>query len=529
LYVVITQAYLLIVLVLRGVGVNLRMAGSGIAPPRLLVLSFALVCLAGAGLLMLPRATPVGVDALTPIDALFTSVSATCVTGLVVRDTGLEFDLFGQAVILVMIQLGGLGIMLFGTVLALLSGRVLGVRESVALGQAVGAETVGSLGRVARFIVAATLAAEAIGAALLYPVFATLPDAAGQPLPPGQAVWHSVFHSVSAFCNAGFSLYGRSLMHGVREGWPTAIRETYAVMGVIAPLIVLGGLGFPVLRDLGRLVRKLVLHLLRRVGKGRPRPTSLDPAGQASGVRLRLSLHSRMVLVTSAVLIVLGAAVLLMVEPTGGELRVIGRVPHAAAGELPGGEGLGTTWLTRVRAAVFQSITARTAGFNTIDMAELSAAGKLWMCALMTIGGSPASTAGGMKTMVVALLALTAWSSLRGRPAVEAFHRTVSHDLVRKAVTLAVLYLLLVLIVTLLLCVEMRGHDLVDLLFEACSACGTVGLSTGVTANLTFSSKIVIIAAMFVGRLGTLTMLLAFSRRMKPVEYAYPGEDVVIG
>jgi trk system potassium uptake protein TrkH len=204
-------------------------------------------------------------------------------------------------------------------------------------------------------------------------------------------------------------------------------------------------------------------------------------------------------------------------------------VPQAAAGELPGGEGLGTTWLTRVRAAVFQSITARTAGFNTIDMAELSAAGKLWMCALMTIGGSPASTAGGMKTMVVALLALTAWSSLRGRPAVEAFHRTVSHDLVRKAVTLAVLYLLLVLIVTLLLCVEMRGHDLVDLLFEACSACGTVGLSTGVTANLTFSSKIVIIAAMFVGRLGTLTMLLAFSRRMKPVEYAYPGEDVVIG
>ncbi len=507
LYVIITQAYILLALTVRAMNVNLRFAGSGIPPSWLLIGSFAVLCLAGSGLLMLPAAAPppdsVHFRITYYTDALFTAVSATCVTGLIVRDTGLEWAPFGQAVILLLIQLGGLGIMMFGTLLALLVGKGLGLRQSNTLGQVLGTQ-VGSLGRVVRFVVSTTLVMEAIGAVAMYPMFRQTVGATGEPLSAGQAAWYSVFHSISAFCNAGFSLYAGSLTH---------VRSQVQVLGVFAPLIVIGGLGFPVLQDLAGNARVLLRSVFHRAGLlGRRQLfTSHTP---------RFSLHTKIVLVTTAILIVTGAAGLLLLEPS------------SAVGSSGNGPSFGLAGLSgwpRIREAIFQSVTARTAGFNTIDMAHLSSAGQLWMCLLMVIGGSPASTAGGMKTVTFALLVGSAYCMLRKRNELELFRRRIGSEMFRKVATLALLYIGLLTIVTLLLCRTMRGYPFMDLLFEACSACGTVGLSTGITGKLNEPGKYIIMAGMFLGRVGPLTMLLALAARVRPVRYSYATEDVVIG
>ena len=509
LYVIITQAYILVTLVLRGLGVNLMFAGSGIHPTWLLIGSFAFFCIAGSALLMLPTATqPDYPGDLKPrisyLDALFTATSATCVTGLVVRDTGADFTMFGQVVILVLIQLGGLGIMVFGTMLAVMVGKALSARGSTALGEMVGAEGIGILRRTIVFVLITTFAVEALGAVMLHPMFSGAPDGNGGVLSGAMAWWFSIFHSISSFCNAGFSLYGRNMMAGVGQTeWAQPLRDSWRILGVMAPLIVLGGLGFPVLQDcavyaLGLLRRgvKLLTSGLRAASR-LPRPT--------------LTVHSKIILTTSAALLVLGAVVLLAVEPPAG-------------GE---GDWSGMAVGGRIREAVFQSVTARTAGFNTIEMSELSNAGKLWLCGLMVIGGSPAGTAGGMKTATFALMLVTAYCVLRRRREVEVFRRSIAAELVQKAVALAVLYMLLVVVVTLLLCVAMRGEHFINVLFEACSACGTVGLTTGITGK-TEMSKVVTIAAMFIGRLGPITLLLALTSKIKKVDYAYPRESIVI-
>lgn len=528
LYVIITQVYVLTALILRGVGVNIRLAGSGIPPARLLVGSFVVLCICGSGLLMLPAAVDedsyFGWDY---IDALFTATSATCVTGLVVQDTGTHFTVFGQGVILVLIQLGGLGIMLFGTVLAVLAGKELSLRSSDTLGHMLAVETMGGLKRVAGFVVAAAFAFELVGAVMLYPMFAASWDGNGLPLSAGRAVWHSVFHSVSAFCNAGFALYGNNMMHGVPEGWSQPLRAHWQLYGVLAPLIVLGGLGFPVLHDCGAYLRTLGKRLWRF---GMPRTIA---TASAMPPRYGLSLHSRIVLTTSAVLLVLGAVVLLAFESVPRTpARTVGRTgifPSDTSGTHLSALSRGG----RVKEAVFQSITARTAGFNTIDVKALSPASKLCLCGLMTIGGSPAGTAGGMKTVTLAVLVLTAYCMVRRRPGVEAFRRSIAADVVRKAATIAVLYLMLLLTVALLLCVATGWTDrFMDLLFEASSACGTVGLSTGVSGGLGRGAelaKIVIIGGMFVGRIGPLTLLLALTRKLRDVTYSYPSENVIIG
>jgi len=294
-YLVITQAYILLSLVLRGVSVNMDFASSGLPPSWLLIGSFLVLCLAGSGLLMLPAATPPNHQPVIHYDdALFTAVSATCVTGLIVRDTGKDFTFFGQAVILGLIQVGGLGIMLFGTFLALVVGRGLSVRSSTALGEMIGTQSVGQLGRIAMFVIVMTLTAEAIGAVLLYPMFAA---GQGSHIPAAaEAAWQATFHSISAFCNAGFSLYGNNMMEGVSDGWQAPFRQRWQMLGVMGPLIVLGGLGFPVVQDSASYIWGTIKRLLSP--KNQPRP--------------RLSLHSKLVLTTSAVLLVLGAAGLML-------------------------------------------------------------------------------------------------------------------------------------------------------------------------------------------------------------------------
>ena len=510
LYVIITQAYILISLVLRGLGVNLMFAGSGIHPMWLLIGSFAFFCIVGSLLLSLPTATPAEYPGdqkarIGYLDALFTATSATCVTGLVVVDTGGDFTIFGQVVILALIQLGGLGIMVFGTMLAAMVGKALSARGSSALGEMVGTEGIGQLRRTIVFVLFTTFAVEVLGAIMLHPMFAGSPGSDGEILSGAMAWWYSIFHSISSFCNAGFSLYGRNMMAGVGEAdWIVPLRSSWRVMGVMAPLIVLGGLGFGVLQDCAVYLRVLLRRGVKLFTAGLRAATHLP--------RPVLTVHSKIILSTSAALLVLGAVVLLAVEPFG-----------QAEGDW---SSMGTG--QRIREAIFHSVSARTAGFNTIDMSELSNAGKLWLCGLMVIGGSPAGTAGGMKTATFALLMVTAYCVLRQRSEVEIFRRSIAAELVQKAVALAVLYLLLVIVVTLLLCVTMRGEHFINVLFEACSACGTVGLSTGITGK-TEMSKVVTIAAMFIGRLGPITLLLALASKIKKVNYAYPRESIVIG
>ncbi len=525
LYVAIAQGYILVHLALRAVSMNLRFAGSKVHPTWLLIGSFLVLICVGTGLLMLERSVPVDKSPMTFVDALFTATSATCVTGLIVRDTGADFSPFGQGVILFLIQSGGLGIMLFGTVFALVLGKHLSVRGTSAMGQMLGSDRPGEIRRIAMFVVLITFAFEILGALLFYPMFTRTTDSSGCDLTTTGAIWNSAFHSISSFCNAGFSLYTRNMFQGVEDGWDNPLRNHWQVMGVMAPLIVLGGLGFPVLQDCARYVRDALKRLLRRLRRRR------HPG------RAHLTLHSRIVLTTSAVLIVLGAVVLLLVEPAPKPRQVL---PGAIGGHplvrravvIDEGDWAHLPRLRRTREAMFQSITARTAGFNTISMDQLSDSGKLWICWLMMIGGSPAGTAGGVKTVTVALLVLTAYCAVRKRNELEVFKRAISVEILRKAVTLAVLYMGLVAVITLLLCVTEAGGDrftFIDRFFEACSACGTVGLSTGVTTSLHHAGKYVIVAGMFIGRLGPLTLLIALTSGLRHVRYSYPQENVVIG
>lgn len=448
-------------------------------PSFVFVCSFALLVLAGAGALMLPAATPAN-DPITPIDALFTSTSAVCVTGLIVRDTASEFTPFGQTVILILIQLGGLGILLFGALLAMVLGSSLGFRELQATGGSGGAPLVRRLLVVIPLL---TIAIESIGAAALY--FGWPGSWTGAPpmVEGGDRLFHSVFFSVSAFCNAGFATTPNSLQ-GLRFDWTSHI--------VIAALITLGGLGFPVLAELIRAARNFT----------RPRL-------QGARLRRRLNLHTKIVLSASLVLYIAGVVGIFLARTE------------------QGGQPMGSALLD----AHFFSVSARTAGFDTVAPADLGPFSRMVLIFLMFIGGSPGSTAGGVKTVVAAVLIFGVWSTILGRTRVEAFRRTIPDALVKQAAALIVLGLVTVIAISsVLLAVEGKNFPFNDLVFEAVSACGTVGLSTGVTPHLGATAKIAVIAGMFLGRVGPLAVfvsLVAVARRHK-ARYTYPSEDLVI-
>lgn len=503
----VAQVYILFSLVLRAMGLNVRIADAGIHPAWLLIGSFSGAALIGSGLLMLPVAVPADSPPLYYIDALFTSTSAVCVTGLVVRSTATEFTLYGQAVILLLFQAGGLGIMIFGTSLALLVGRGMSMRHSHAMGVMLATERHGDLGKLAAFVVLVTLVLELIGALFLVPMFLGTTSAAGHEIGYGGAIWRAVFHSASAFCNAGFDLQGDSLI---------SFRQEWQLMGVVAPLIILGGIGFPVMQDVWTSLRAWV---------GRVRTSSKMPWRM-----FKLSLHSKIVLSTSLVLIVGGAAAIAVTQAAVSNKDLAERAHIKGAGSDIRNEWDGLTPMETVRDSLFQSISGRTAGFNTVNIGQLSDGAKATLCGLMIIGGSPAGTAGGMKTVTFALLVLIVISNFRLRGEVEGFRRSISAEMVRKIVTLATLYMGFVILVTIALCTTMRSQGLfMDLLFEACSACGTVGLSTGVTPTLNVPSKVIVILSMLIGRVGPLTLLIAMAVRIRPVNYVYPREGVIIG
>jgi trk system potassium uptake protein TrkH len=485
--------YLIIEVIAKLCITSVRLAATGRNPTKTLVASFVVLIIAGGGLLMLPRASTGA--SLGFVDALFTATSATCVTGLVVKDTGHDFTFMGQAVILVLMQLGGLGIVVFGAVFALLLGQAFSIRESVAMQDLLSARTVSRIGNMIAFIFAATLAFEAAGAVLLFPMWDNVPGWTDD----AHLRWfYSIFHSVSAFCNAGFGLCSDSFVSYSRQ---------WQVYAVVCPLIVLGGLGFSVLYNLADVAANRIMRFVKRRLHKQYRLQMEVPK--------RLTLQTKIVLTASAALIVLGTLAILLFE----------RYQHTEV--LSGGR------TPDLLGAFFQSVTARTAGFNTVDIAALTPSSKIVLIMLMFIGGSPGSAAGGIKTVTLVVILMTIVTTLRKRAEVEMFRRSVHLVVVRRAITVAMLFLVALFIVTLALSVTEsplgKPFAMLDIMFEAASALGTVGLTTGVTPTLTVAGKVIIIISMLIGRLGPLTLLAALTFNLKPIRYNYPDEAIMVG
>jgi trk/ktr system potassium uptake protein len=485
------QLYLLLLVLFCLGRLSIAAAASGRAPTRTLLISFAAIIFVGSILLMLPASH--NGSQLCFTDAVFTATSATCVTGLIVRDTGGGFTKLGQTVILVMIQVGGLGIMIFGALFAMLLGSPLSLRESVAMRDIMNEQTPGRIGRVVVFICLITLALEALGAVGLYGTWGAAPDAEATAALRGGALYKSVFHSISAFCNAGFSLQADSL---------TGYRGCWQIYLILCPLIILGGLGFPVLHNLWVIIR---CRLGRQHNGGTEKGSAFASA--------RLTLHSKIVLTTTAALLLFGFVLFLVLEGVRSEPN-----PHSVTG-------------IALLDSLFNSITARTAGFNTVAIDKLGAGSKLVLIFLMYVGGSPSSTAGGIKTVSFAIMVLAIFATMRRRREVLVFHRTIPMMIVRRVATLIMLYGLLLWVLTLLMTITENSsdQDMLNLFFEVASALGTVGLSTGVTGQLTLAGKWVIIIAMLIGRLGPLSLLAALTFNIKPIRYEYPHEPLIVG
>jgi trk system potassium uptake protein TrkH len=465
----------------------IQFASSGRNPSTGLVTLFIFLISAGAGLLMLPTAHTMRTMSFT--DAVFTATSAACVTGLVVVDTGSDFTIIGQGIILILIQLGGLGIVVFGAVLAMMLGQSLSVRESVTMQDLLSTNTLSRIRSMIGFIFAATLLIEAVGAVLLLDMWKDNPQ---MDLSVRDQWFYSIFHSVSAFCNAGFSLMKNSLM-----GFETSPR----VYTVIAPLVILGGLGFSVLFNVSHVMTDRCIRFI----KGHVNPNAM----LNRGIPERLRLQTKIVLAMTAALIILGMASIMLYEYHS---------PNPHQGSL-------------LLNSLFQSVTARTAGFNTVDISNMSEAGKLIMMILMAIGGSPGSTTGGIKTTTIALVLVVVFSALSKRREVELFGRSVPREVVRRAISLMMMFAGMILLTTftLVLTEQDSGWSLLDLAFEATSALGTVGLSTGVTPTLTTAGKWIIIFTMLIGRIGLLTLLAGLTFNIKPASYDYPSEPLMIG
>ena len=477
--------YLVLQVVAKLGRTSVNLAASGKNPTRTLVASFLVLIVSGAGLLMLPTASAEDKGSLSFVDALFTATSATCVTGLVVKDTGRDFSHAGQWIILALIQLGGLGIVVFGAVFAVLLGQVLSVREEVAMQDLLSARTLGRIGKMIAFIFGGTIIIELAGALCLHGMWSQ----------DVERTWFcSIFHSISAFCNAGFGLFNDSLEQ---------YSGSWQVYVVVCPLIILGGLGFGVLYDMVNIIADRVKRFFKKWFNKRYRFSMEAP--------IRMRLQTKIVLSISVSLIVLGTVAILVFER------------FAGSGGVPGHTG--------VLDALFQSVTARTAGFNTVDISSMSPSSKLMLILLMFIGGSPGSTAGGIKTVTLAVVVMTAVAALRKRHEVEMFHRSVRIVVVGRAITVTLLFAVVLVASALALSITENSNafSMSDISFEAASALGTVGLTTGITPFLTTAGKLIIIALMLVGRLGPLTLLAALTFNIRPARYNYPDEAIIVG
>ena len=431
---------------------------------QIIILGFAGVILLGALLLMLPLSTTAG--CVTPFhEALFTATSAVCVTGLVVQDTGSYWSGFGQAVILTLIQIGGLGVVTVAASVALLSGRRISLMQRSTMQDAISAPKVGGIVRLTRFILRGTFLIELVGALVMLPVFCRDYGWHG--------IWMAVFHSVSAFCNAGFDILGTN-----DNLYPslTGYVQNPVINITIMLLIITGGIGFLTWDDICE--NKLHFH--------------------------RYRMQSKVILVTTLTLIVLPALFFFFADFDA----------------LPLGE--------RIQAALFQSVTPRTAGFNTVDLPAMSSASLSVMILLMLIGGSPGSTAGGMKTTTLAVLLANAAATFRQRDSAQLFGRRVDCGAVKTAATILTMYLALFFGGGVFISVY-ENLPLSSCLYEAASAVGTVGLTLGITPQLRIPSQMVLIALMYLGRVGGLTLIYAAVSSKKTGSAKLPQESITIG
>ena len=431
---------------------------------RIIIFGFMGVILLGALLLMLPISVKDGHGA-TFENALFTSTSAVCVTGLVVKDTASYWSGFGQVVILLLIQIGGLGVITVAAFIAMISGRKISLLQRSMLQDSISANQIGGLVKMTRFIFKVALISEAIGALLMMPTFCSKYGLSG--------FWDAVFHSISAFCNAGFDIMGE------RTGHFSSLTSFASNPGIVIPIclmIITGGIGFLTWEDIA--VNKFHFR--------------------------RYRMQSKVVLVMTGVLIIVPTLLLFVYEYTGNSLT------------------------DRFLLSLFQAVTPRTAGFNTASLSSLSGAGTMLMIALMLIGGSPGSTAGGMKTTTLAVLAANALSVFRRKKSVQLFGRRVDDSMVRHAATLFVMYLTLPAICAAVISI-VEKIPVGTCLFETASAIGTVGLSKGITPDLGLLSHSILIVLMFFGRVGGLTLIYA-AVNVNSLEVSHrPVEKINVG
>lgn len=434
---------------------------------RIIAAGFACIIFLGGILLSLPIASRGGVG-IPFLNALFTSTSAACVTGLVVYDTWTQFTGFGQVVILFLIQIGGLGFMTIGILFSLAVGRKIGLRERSLLSEAVGSKQLGGVVRLVRRTLIGTAIIEGAGAVLLairfIPTFGI-----------GRGIWFAIFHSVSAFCNAGFDLMGiRAPLSSL-----TGFFNDPLVVLTISALIIVGGIGFVVWNDL--------IDSDFRLGK--------------------LKLHTRVVLTSTLVLLLTGTVLFLYLEKDGVLFRM-------SIGD-------------RLLSAFFQSVTPRTAGFNTVNTASLSEGGKLVTMLLMFIGAAPGGTGGGIKVTTFAVIAATAVSSLRNEEDVSIWRFRLEGDAIRRSFCSVTIYLALTIGGIFVLCAQGQGFS--NSAFECLSAIGTVGLTDGITPTLAPLSRIAVIVLMYAGRVGSLTVFLAVARSNTTVKLRNPIGKIITG
>jgi len=452
----------------RGDAHNMAMAVPKMrfAPPQILAMGYAVMVLIGTLLLMLPISNTTG-QPLPLIDAFFTATSAVCVTGLVVVDTGTFFSTFGQVVILVLIQIGGLGFMTMATLFALVFQRRISLRDRLLLQEAMNQGSVEGIVRLIRRVLYYSLAIEAAGALLFAARLAF-------DMPLGRALYYGIFHSVSFFNNAGFDIFGdfRSLTDYADD----------PIMNLTAmALIVLGGLGFIVLSDLADFRSKK-----------------------------KLSMHSKVVLATTGFLILLGFVVILIFEWSN--TGTLGRFG----------------WNGKFWSAMLQSVTPRTAGINSVDLTALHHSTQFMLLILMFIGASPGSTGGGIKTTTFAVTIGAMIAMMRGREDVVFFRQRLARERILKALTIILLALALVIAVSMILSAT-EDHDFIVILFETTSAFGTVGLSLGLTPELSTFGKVMIALTMFAGRVGLLTLVYALKPKKSTEKFRYPEGKIIIG
>ncbi len=471
IYLVLTQSLIVLAFLPAVLRYSSRLMAGNIQPSQLIIFSFLFLILIGTFLLSLPRATVS--QQMSFVDALFTATSAICVTGLIVVDTATYFTPLGHTILMILIQVGGLGIMTLTTFFAFVLGSGSRLKEYSTLQSLLGEESLGKIKQTILQIALVTFAIEGVGAFALYRFtdgMTFVSDA--------DRIFFSIFHSISAFCNAGFTLTTENLAH-------TALRLNTGILSAVMLLVVLGGIGFPVIANIG----SVLFH------RG------------TDGTLRRLSIHSKLVILTTLVLIVVGSIGVFLLEQNG------------PTGSLPLGERLFT--------ALFHSISARTAGFNTIDIGALGIPTLFLITLLMWIGASPGSTGGGVKTSTVALAFLNIAAIVSGRQKVEVFRKRVSDIAITKAFSTVLLSFFFINGALFCLLLTERA-PMEQLLFEVVSATSTVGFSTGVTAHLTTFGKIVIILCMFVGRVGLLAVVLALVRRREEGRYDFTEENVLV-